>query len=410
MERFFYRGIRFVMLCCISFAITSCREKIHTPEDEPTPQTLIVYMVGTDLSWAFDYNISDIKSALSKNIKGQSRVIIVKHSDKETLKAVELEYVGGEIEEKDFATYNLPVKMDESSLGYIFNDITSRAPANSYGLIIGSHGWGWIPWSDFYSQIETNGLERSAIQHLKIELPREYITRFLGEKSTLSNTFDITTLSEALHATGKKFEYILFDACFMGNVEAAYDLRNNTKYIVASLCEIMGKGFPYQKTLPYLLQNGGKAYDLNSAAKSFNEHYKTIRDSGSDLYSGSIAVINCAELESLAQKMREVNRNLSDMVNERNLQTYDGGTNHIFYDLGDYVNETCTDEACKKAFAQQMEITIPHKHTLSAFWSGYINLGSYPIDTEAFSGLTTSAPSRLCRESYPQTTWYKATH
>ncbi|MEE1103216.1 MAG: hypothetical protein U0L21_03610, partial [Alistipes sp.] len=152
MERFLYKSIRFVMLCCVLSVFISCGEKIQTPKDEPTPQTLIVYMVGTDLSWAFDQNKRDIKSALSKNIKGQSRVIIVSHSNKMTLNAVELEYVDGEIKEKkDFATYNLPVEMDESSLGYIFNDITSRAPATTYGLIIGSHGWGWIPWSDYYT-------------------------------------------------------------------------------------------------------------------------------------------------------------------------------------------------------------------------------------------------------------------
>ena len=398
------------MLCCVLSVFISCREKIQTPKDEPTPQTLIVYMVGTDLSWAYDYNEEGIAKALSKDIKGQSRVIIVRHSDKKTLKAIELEYKNGTIEETEFASYNLPIEMDKSSLSYIFSDITSRAPATSYGLIIGSHGWGWIPFADFESQIKYNGMKKSAMKHLDIELPREFITRFLGENSTPSNIIEIPTLAEAIGATGKKFEYILFDACFMGNVETAYDLRNNTKYIVASLCEIMGWGFPYQKTLPYLLQNGGKAYDLNLAAKSFNEHYKAVRDSGSDLYSGSVAVINCAELEALAQKMLKVNQNLSDEVNEKRLQTYDGGANHLFYDLGDYVNEVCTDETCKKEFMQQLEFTIPHKYTLSAFWSGYFKVGSYPIDTEAFSGITTSAPSKLCRESYPQTAWYKATH
>ena len=93
------------MLCCVLSVFISCGEKIQTPKDEPTPQTLIVYMVGTDLSWAFDQNKRDIKSALSKNIKGQSRVIIVSHSNKMTLNAVELEYVDDEIKEKDFATY-----------------------------------------------------------------------------------------------------------------------------------------------------------------------------------------------------------------------------------------------------------------------------------------------------------------
>lgn len=117
-----------MMLCFISVTLISCREKIHTPEDKPTPQTLIVYLVGTDLSWAYDYNEEGIAKALSKDIKGQSRVIIVRHSDKKTLKAIELEYKNGTIEEKEFASYNLPIEMDESSLSYIFSDITSRAP------------------------------------------------------------------------------------------------------------------------------------------------------------------------------------------------------------------------------------------------------------------------------------------
>ena len=103
MERYLYKSIRFVMLCCVLSVFISCREKIQTPKDEPTPQTLIVYMVGTDLSWAYDYNEEGIAKALSKDIKGQSRVIIVRHSDKKTLKAIELEYKNGTIEEKEFA-------------------------------------------------------------------------------------------------------------------------------------------------------------------------------------------------------------------------------------------------------------------------------------------------------------------
>lgn len=299
--------------------------------------------------------------------------------------------------------------MDESSLSYIFSDITSRAPATSYGLIIGSHGWGWIPFADFESQIKYNGMKKSAMKHLDIELPREFITRFLGDSSTPSNIIEIPTLAEAISATGKKFEYILFDACFMANVEALYDLRNSSKYIVASLCEIMGKGFPYEKTIPYLLQNNGKSYDLTQAAKSFYEYYEQVSQSGG-VYTGSIAVVDCSQLDALANAMRKVNQAVEDIAEPNKLQTYDGGTNHLFFDLGDYVNQACKDQTSKQAFEQQLRNTVVTKFTLDKFWSSYINANFYPVNTEVFSGLTTSAPSRLCRESYPQTAWYKATH
>ena len=409
MKNFVFRYFALFACGVLLLGLTSCSHKNELPEDEKTPQTLIVYMVGTDLSWAYSTNANDIKEAIGKNIKGRSRLFIVRHSDKHTLRAVEIEYTDGKAKETEFATYNLPTTMDSSTLGYIFSDITSRAEAQSYGIIIGSHGWGWVPFAD-YDIIDNNGGNKYISHRRQMELlPREYITRFLGEKTTPSNTFDIETLSDALSATGKKFDYILFDACFMSNVETAYELRDNSKYILASLCEIMGYGFPYQKVMPLLLQNGGRSYDLGATAQCFNEHYKAIGERGG-LHSGSVAVINCAALDGLAEKMRSVNRAIDENLDINKLQNYDGGTNHIFFDLGDYVNQACTDEQSKTAFMQQLESCVVTKYTLDKFWSGYTNPNYYPVNREVFSGLTTSAPSRLCRESYAKTAWYKATH
>ena len=415
MKNFAFRYLLLLACGMLLLGLTSCSHKNELPEDDKTPQTLIVYMVGTELSWAYSTNASDIEKAIRKNIKGRSRVIIVRHSDEQTLRAVEIEYVNNKAKEeertreKEFATYNLPTTMDTSTLGYIFSDITSRAEAQSYGLIIGSHGWGWVPFAD-YDTIDNNGGNKYISHRRQMELlPREYITRFLGEKTTPSNTFDIETLSDALSATGKKFDYILFDACFMSNIETVYELRDNAKFILASLCEIMGYGFPYQKIVPLLLQNGGRSYDLAEVAKCFNEHYKHVSEK-KRYYSGSVAVINCAALDGLAEKMFQVNLSLSENLNINKLQSYDGGTNHIFFDLGDYVNQACTDEQSKTAFMQQLERCVVTKYTLDMFWSGYIHPDLYPVNREVFSGLTTSAPSRLCRQSYAQTAWYKATH
>ena len=229
------------------------------------------------------------------------------------------------------------------------------------------------------------------------------LTRFLGDTSNSINSFDIETLSEALSSTSKTFEYILFDACFMANVEAVYELRHNTKYIIGSVCEIMGNGFPYADTVPYLLQNGGRSYDLQKAAESFHNHYKnTLR------YSGSISLIKCSQLDALASAMKEVNQHLKDEYSLSKIQSYEGGVNHIFFDLGDYVDKACDNESAKSRLYSQLEATIATKYTLDTFWSTYIDADYYPITS--YSGLSTSAPSLLCRDSYYQTAWYKATH
>ena len=395
------RYILLVFTACAVF-ITSCG-KHNNEEDKTTPQTIIVYMSGTSLNWAFNANVQDMETALKSNIQGNSRVVVVwQNGVAKKAEAIELVYKDGLIERQPLAEYELANVMSADDLSYIFNDVMRMAPATAYGLILGSHSWSWIPFAD-YDQIRTNGLTKAQLARLHtIELPRHLQTRFIGDPSG-ANKFDITTLASAIQATGKKFEYILFDACFMGNVEAAYELRNCTKYIIGSACEIMGNGFPYTKTLPHLLKNGGTTYDLKAAAQSFHEHYKSTLK-----YSGTVALIACSQLDALAAEMKQVNQSIKDDYDRSALQTYEGGTNHIFFDLGDYVDKACTDAAAVSSFKAQMEKTVPAKFTLDSFWSTYVTSNHYPVTS--FSGLSTSAPSILFRESYAQTAWYKATH
>ena len=395
------RYILLVFTAC-AVLITSCG-KHNNEEDKTTPQTIIVYMSGTSLNWAFNANVQDMETALKSNIQGNSRVVVVwQNGVAKKAEAIELVYKDGLIERQPLAEYELENVMSADDLSYIFNDVMRMAPATAYGLILGSHSWSWIPYAD-YDQIRTNGLTKAQLARLRtIELPRHLQTRFIGDPSG-ANKFDITTLASAIQATGKKFEYILFDACFMGNVEAAYELRNCTKYIIGSACEIMGNGFPYTKTLPHLLKNGGTTYDLKAAAQSFHEHYKSTLK-----YSGTVALIACSQLDALAAEMKQVNQSIKDDYDRSALQTYEGGTNHIFFDLGDYVDKACTDAAAVSSFKAQMEKTVPAKFTLDSFWSTYVTSNHYPVTS--FSGLSTSAPSILFRESYAQTAWYKATH
>ena len=48
------------------------------------------------------------------------------------------------------------------------------------------------------------------------------------------------------------FDFILCDACYMGAVEVAYDLREDCRYYVASPAAVMGGGFPYEDIVEHL--------------------------------------------------------------------------------------------------------------------------------------------------------------
>ncbi len=318
-------------------------------------------------------------------------------------------YSDGACVEKVLATYDLPQQMDEEHLSYFFNEIIRSAPAETYGLVMAGHALAWIPIDASPDRAarraSAKGSPAPAEEDFWRKAPSDIVTRHFGEKysDTHSNRFDIGTLSSALTSTGVKFDYILFDACFMANIESVYDLRDNAGYIIGAPCEILGDGFPYQNTLPCLLRNGGRSHDLPQACKTFHDQYASKYG-----YSGSVALIDCVQIDALAAIVKKINAGAKKDYDRDEIQTFEGQSRHVFYDLGDYVDKMCGDPALKAEFDAQMARTVPCKYTLGSFWSNYgTESGIYPIT--AFSGLSTSAPASVYRDSYAETAWDRAT-
>lgn len=407
-----FRYLTLIVATIVLVIPPSCGEK--TPEDNTPPQTLIFYFTGTQLSFYFYRNISAIKDAVRGDVLGRSRILyLFQNSDKSKAELIELTYAEGLCTENILATYNLPAIMDEQNLSYIMKDITRIAPAKHYGLVMAGHSTAWIPINTatesgtrIMSTKPTDGFDHEAFWQKQ---KGEYDTRYFGEKynSSSANRFDISTLSRALSSTGVYFDYILFDACFMANIESMYDLRDNARYLIGSPCEIMGDGFPYAEVVPQLMLNGGRDYDLDAVCKAFNQHYATTKG-----FSGSVALIDTSQLGALASAMKKVNAAaVKDGFDPDEVQTYEGHSRHIFFDLGDYVDKMCADASVASAFRQQLNRTVVSKYTLDKFYSNYgVVSGQYSIDTNVYSGLTTSAPSEVYTEDWKQTAWYKATH
>ena len=396
------RNLALLIVICVTFV--GCEPKPH--EDKTPPQTIIFYMAGTHLGSYFRTNREAIKSALNQNIQGKSRVVILYQNTKNEAELKELYFQDGLCQEKVLATYTLPAQMNATDMGYILSDIISQTPSKSHSLIIGSHGLGWIPiGAEPQGSAAQLGMKKAdVLTHEELwERKGDVVTRYLGEDSCPQNRFDVTDLAQALTSTGVKMEYILFDACFMANVESIYDLRNNAKYIVGSPCEIMGAGFPYANIMPELLKGEGISYDLNAVCRIFNEDY-----AANPGYSGTIALFDCAQMDGLAQAMKRVNNADKKEYKQSSIQTYEGLSPHVFFDLGDYVDKMCADEEAKSAFNAQLNRTVLSKYTLDSFLSMYGTSGKYRINV--FTGMSTSAPSPLYRSAYEQTSWYKATH
>lgn len=402
--------IRLFLVGILIFTLASCSVKKETEPDENSPrQTLLFYFVGTSLNSHLSNNREAIKAALNYDIQGKSRVLVFHQKrSKNQGDIIEMTYKDGLCQEELLTTINLPAKMNDEELGNIFSRMMEYAPADSYSLIIGSHGRGWIPIdADPGGSISAWGSKRIPTHEEMWQIDENPITRFIGDgSSNLENSFDIPTLSKAITSTGVKLEYILFDACFMSNIESLYDLRYNAKYIIGSTCEIMGAGFPYLKIMPLMLKDYGKSYDLKSICETFYLDYKD-----DETYpSGAVALIDCSQLDALAKAMKAVNSATKKDYNLADIQSYERQTNHVFFDLGDYVNAMCDDNAVKQAFNSQLDKCIVVKYAPTQFYSAFPASNRGICDITSFCGVSTSAPSVLYRDAYVETAWYKATN
>lgn len=229
-----------------AIVLSSCR-KSNPPKDEgPTQHTLIFYFTGTQLSYYFDRNIDAAAKAIADGAAGNCRVLcFYQGSDRNNARIIELNKENGTCVEKTLATYQMPPITDGEDMTYFLSEMMRMAPAESYGLVIAGHATAWIPAA--IPSATASMQPRMQRQDYWRKAPSDIVTRYFGEvySQQASNHFEITDMADALAATGHKFRYLLFDACFMANIESAYILRNNADYIIGAPCEIIGDGFPY---------------------------------------------------------------------------------------------------------------------------------------------------------------------
>lgn len=370
------------------------------------PQTIVAYFIGTALQYYFNNNINKIVEALDSDIQKDARILAIYSSSTTDATIYELRYdrlLRKAVKEK-VKDIQLYTPYDSSIFENNLRAAIEFAPAEKYALIVGSHGLGWVPKSTTYTP--SRSLMRLGISPDELWQRDENaeMTRHLGDKRPTQ--FNTTEIADAIKANNICFDYILFDACFMSNVESAYDLRHITKYIIGSPCEVMGAGFPYARILPYMLTNGGTSYDLDKICSEYVDYYRTEATTPS----ACVAITHTAELEALASAMKSVNSSATkDGFSLDKVQYYEGQSVHSFYDLGDMVEQSCADSNVAANFKKQLDRAITSRYHTDTFYSAY-GKGSHYHDINYYSGITTSAMVEHYSTDWQQTAWYKATH
>ncbi|MBQ5648091.1 MAG: hypothetical protein IIV16_03090 [Alistipes sp.] len=386
-----------------------CKRTIEVKQrNGKAPQTLIVHFIGTSLKHYFDQDIKEIIEALNSNIQGNAQVVIIATDtqNKATLYEARYDHNLGKAVQEKVKSLELPTPYDSELFERNLREALEFAPAEKYALIIGSHGLAWVPKIESYSTVLRLSKMGIRPSNLWLRNKNAKMTRHLGDSPDLTR-YDIDEVAAAIEANNVKFDYILFDACFMSNVESLYELRNTAKYIIASPCEVMGYGFPYARIMKYMLAENGTSYNLDKICSEYANYYKT----DATTRSGCVALTKTAELEALAQAMKAVNTAgvKSDFSLDK-VQYFEGQSPHSFYDLGHMVELSCADATAATQFKTQLDKTVTSRYHTDRFYSAYGSNNVYYHDINYYSGITTSAMVEHYAYDWQQTEWYKATH
>ncbi len=347
-----------------------------------------------ELTRFFERNIADLKTAITSSGLKDQRVVIFFATTAKEATLFELQYQKGSVVETTLQTYNDHPFATVSGLTGLLGDVKRHAPAHIYSMIVGCHGYGWIPTN---TPKLRSYPEQTYHWDYQGEGPK---TRYFGGVTPQYKS-DISSLVQGIEQADMRMEYISFDACYMANIEVAYDLRSVTDYYIASTSEIMDVGMPYTKVGEHLLGV---------------PNYQGITTSFYDFYInyaypyGTLAVIDCRETETLASIAREINLNYTiDSDKIASIQRLCGYNPSIFFDYADYVDKQCDDPGLVAAFKAQLHKVVPYKVNTPAIYTT-IN-GRRTISINTFSDITTSDPSTNGETSLKtQTNWYKATH
>ncbi|WP_417190415.1 clostripain-related cysteine peptidase [Bacteroides sp.] len=197
----------------------------------------------------------------------------------------------------------------------VLNDMTRHYPGSDYGLVMFSHGSGWLPAGTFSSNTCSVAMD--------------------GDRE-----FDLPDFAGCIPRG--QFHFIIFESCLMAGAEVAYELQDKTDYILASSAEIVSPGFTplYGKMLPLL-------YSREPQLEKFAaEYYNYCNSLAGDMRSATVSVIRpslLAPLKSLLAQAEKRIRNW-DEIDRDGIQAFDRRSTHLFYDLESYFHEIGTPQ------------------------------------------------------------------
>ena len=282
-------------------------------------------------------------------------------------------------------------------LNEVLSYVKDNFQAGSYGMIFSSHATGYLP-SGYYTNPNGYVYEEPGMRNSKtawVPAPVPYIepdfdpslpmVKSVGQDQVISTgqkySYEME-LNDFAEAIPMKLDYILFDACLMGGIETAYELRGKCDAVGFSQAEVLAEGLDYKTITKRLLEKD--VPDPKGACIDYFMQY----DLQSGVYrSATISFIDCNRLDPLADfcfNFFSSHREALSKINPENVQRFYRSGKHWFYDLESIVINAGASEAELSSLSAALQECVIYKGHTPEF------MNEFRIDT--FSGFSMYLP------------------
>lgn len=353
------------------FFFVSC-EKHNTELPEQAKSTLIYMIADNNLDYYAVSNIKEMELGLPEHSSGKLFVFIDRNQGGKPahpiLYEVKRDTVNTVITSTILKTYEEQNSCNPQCFREVVADVQHRCATQNTQLdrlVLWSHGTGWLPAGAGFNEYDN-------IAPLSFGLDNTECS----DTTSSINEMDIKQLAKALD--GFHFDLLLMDACFMGCIEVAYELKNHFDHMILSPSEVLSTGFPYKNIACDLV---GMSLKPEAIAEKFFNYYNSQENA---LQSATIAVVNTEYLSEFARKMKSIYKLYSTVENKSGIvdtvPQYDRTISNYFFDLENFVTQVST-------------ITNSTNSDIAGIWS---NMLSYYRHTQTmFSTLNLSQTTGL---------------
>ena len=385
---YFPLHIRSIVFSFVLLLFISCDSYTEIPPDPELPvRTIIVYLAGdNNLSSETGAKIEALQQGMKQMGETDNHLIVYadyRNRMPELSQITHLEVVRLE-------QYTERNSASAANFSATLQKIMQDFPAKSYGLICFSHASGWLPAKALNNPSGFSGNTSSSLRT---------IFEDNGQEMPLADFAEAIPLTP----TGDKMEFILLETCYMAGVEVVYELRNKTKWILASAAEMLSPG--WVEIYPdYLAGLFLPEPQLKEFAQAYFD-YRSNQQGASR--SATISLIRPDRIEELASKVELILSGTNMEINIQDIQRFNRNAHSLFFDLSDYLEVFATPEQ-QAGYEKTLSEIVVFQAATPQFMTGY----PYYFMIRKHCGLTTYIEQSQYPElnqAYWQLGWSRAT-